>query len=164
MIKIIIPIKAGYGIPQIVLDGIASQLTETELVVSEMEPIPDVDRELSINANRHRLQGMIIDSVYVDKYIVLMDSDVVMTDPTAISSMCKYLDDNEWCGCVAIDTKGYTDPTHVVCACAVIRYDVYSNIDFLTTSQCQCCLVASYCKSQYLYEVSAYELERTVKK
>lgn len=159
MITVAIPIKQGELISPIVLHGISSQTIHLNVVVSTQDPDLNEQREKSINNNRHQLQKCIVD--YKEKYIVLLDSDVVLTDKNTIASMMSYLDENNDVGCVAIDTKNLSmkDNSHVILACAVIRYEIYKTIDYSKSYQCQCFIISSACTCRYINEISAYELD-----
>lgn len=153
-----IPIKPDQLLDYRVINGLAIQSMPISLVISSIEQITNVDREISINYNRHNLQLQMQN--YSDEYILLMDSDVVMTDVNTVREMVSYLDNNESVGCVAVDTKGNIS-NHVTCALALIRNIHYRKVKFLSAPTiCQCSLIGMICNSVYLEGISAYEIER----
>ena len=155
----IIPVRHDQKIKREVLSGIVSQTVLLDVHVHAMAPICSADvREISININRNQLRGNIghID----EEFVLLLDSDVVMTDPSSVESMVDYLTGNPDIGCVAIDTKGGNcDPTHVITACAVIRTKDYIRVNYLSSAtQCQCMLISNVTKSRYLTNIAAKEI------
>jgi len=71
-------------------------------------------------------------------YTVLMDCDVVLTDPTTLEQMVKFLDDYSDVPAVAVDTKGQDDDSlaracdigHTVIALIMIRKPILDMIVF----------------------------------
>ena len=152
------PIIAGQPVPSEVLKGLASQDIPISLIVSPSPPLRGArSREVAINHNRDILQGMVTTK---DPLVLLLDSDVVLDDPSTISKAIYYLHTNSL-DCVCLDTKGLQNPNHVIAACAVIRTSKYLSLDFQSSpGTCQCMLISMVCRSAYHPTLSAHELPK----
>jgi len=149
-------VKTGHVLDSKVLNGLATQNIPIDLLISPCTPVHNEKvRECSINRSRNELQRLA--STIDTELVMLMDSDVVLTDPTTVSKMVAQLGYRKTC--VAVQTKDKLD-NHVVTACAVIRKSDYDRIDYSSTpSICQCQLIAITCGSEYLIGINAYEIE-----
>ena len=148
-------VKTGHVLDSKVLNGLSTQNIPIDLLISPCTPVHNEKvRECSINRSRNELQRLA--STIDTELVLLMDSDVVLTDPTTISKMVTQLGTRNIC--VAVQTKDKLD-AHVVTACAVIRKSDYDRIDFTSSPQiCQCQFIAITCGSEYIHGIEAYEL------
>lgn len=148
-------VKTGHILDSRVMQGLVSQSVEIDLLLNPCDAVHNGRvRECSINRSRNELQRLA--STIDTELVLLMDSDVVLTDPTTVSKMVAQLGDRKTC--VAVQTKDKLDG-HVVTACAVMRKCDYDRIDFTSSPQmCQCQLIAITCGSEYLEGLKAYEL------
>ena len=157
----LMPIKEGELLHPLVLRGIVSSSTPLTLLASSLPPVDGArSREISINYNRHRLQCL-YQKMLPEKYLLLLDSDVVMPRNAPVL-LQKYLGAHPNVGCVALPTKASWDNGHIVTACACIRSEVYTKLDFTSApTLCQCSLIAMSCHSVYLEEVRGYEIPKS---
>lgn len=120
-------------------------------IVSEMKPLHN-SREVNINVNRSRLQRLFTASPYFYdcKWVILADSDVVISAPTV-----QMLVDNATEGKTACaNTKG-TTVGHVVTSCCILSVRDYLKVDYLTEPRnCQCKKLPNpfYIQGAYAYE------------
>ena len=104
-------------------------------IVSEMKPVHN-SREVNINVNRSRLQHLFTASRYFYdcKWVILADSDVVITEPTL-----QMLVDNATDGKTACVNTKCTTVGHVVTSCCILSVRDYLKVDYLTEPRnCQC--------------------------
>jgi hypothetical protein len=148
-------VKTGHILDSRVLRGLAMQDVEVDLLISPCNTVHNERvRECSINRSRNELQR--IASTIDTELVLLMDSDVVLTDSSTVSKMVEQLGTRNTC--VAVQTKDKLD-NHVVTACAVVHKSDYDRIDFSSTpSICQCSLIAITCGAEYLRGVEACEV------
>lgn len=152
---ILTPLLSGQLIAPEVIQGIANQtIAMPWLIHTEPARIKGVDREVNINANRQQLQQLA--KGMNGKYVILMDSDVIMHDPNTIAKMLDALQHSD-AQCLAVDTKGgHYD--HVITALAIMRKDIYECVRFWATpSICQCKIIANMCKVEYIQGLKASE-------
>jgi hypothetical protein len=120
-------------------------------IVSEMRPVHN-SREVNINVNRSRLQHIFIASPYVYdcKWVILADSDVVITE----SALQILVDNATERKTACITTKG-TTVGHVVTSCCILSVRDYLRVDYLTEPRnCQCKKLPNpfYIQGAYAYE------------
>ena len=156
---VLMPLLAGQNIHPSVIIGIRSQTAQCDLKPHWQDAHNrKANRELNINFNRATIQKSLNTN---EKYVLLLDSDVVMTDTSTVDGMCLCLESNPEIGCVAVPSKSNYHDAHVCCALAMIRTEIYHKIDFLTDpKKCQCLKIMDLCKSVYLLGYTAYEIDR----
>ena len=139
-----------------IFDRIGTRIGNEILIVSPMPALRKArSREIAINHNRDVLQGMVTTD---DPLVLLLDSDVVMDDPSTVSKAAEYLHANSL-DCVCVDTKGLRNTNHVIAACAVIKTSKYLELDFQSSpGTCQCMLITMICKSAYHPTLTAHEV------
>lgn len=144
-----------------VLRGLASQDIPVCLITAGAYPVHgNAMREVSINRSREVLHEMA--RHLSDKYVLLLDSDVVLTDPTTVSAMMAYLDASPEIAAVSINTKGeYGLKGHVLASCCLIRMELYRVLDYSNQpTTCQCSMIAMRTNLEYLETISAYEIDK----
>lgn len=154
----VMPLKTGHTIHPEVLRGLTSQTVPIELLCVSSDPVPRCPREISINLNRHTMQGLVPTDT---EYVLLMDSDVVIESSETVETLIDYLATHLDVGCVAVDTKntGNNDSTHVITALALIRYSDYIKIDYYS-ALCQCLQIGMRMPVVLHPTLRAYEVER----
>lgn len=103
-------------------------------VYSECAPV-DMAREINININRDRLQGLYRSRLYRKyKYVFLIDSDVVVTHDDLVKLSAAWKPGTTPC----IRTKE-SDTDHVVCSCCFMVGSDYLRVDYMSRPrECQC--------------------------
>lgn len=120
-------------------------------IVSEMRPVHN-SREVNINVNRSRLQRLFIASPYFYdcKWVILADSDVVITESTLQMLVNNAVEEKTAC----VNTKG-TTVGHVITSCCILAAKDYIKVDYLTEPRnCQCKKLPNpfYIQGAYAYE------------
>lgn len=155
-----IPLAPWQHVSDTVLSCIRSQTVPIQ-VHTDSAPAIHSPRERNINASRQLLHDRLHSRN--ESYILLLDSDVVLSESTMVEKMVSYLDDpcNHDVGCVAIDTKGREqNPNHIICACALVRMSIYTKLHYASKIDCQCTLIRQLCKVVYLPDVYTFEVPR----
>ena len=95
----------------------------------------DMAREINININRDRLQGIYRSRLYRKyKYVFLIDSDVVVTHDDLVKLSEAWQPGKTPC----ILTKE-SDKGHTVCSCCFMAGVDYLRVDYMSMPrQCQC--------------------------
>ena len=142
------PLPDGGVITREVLLGLLSQTIPTRLNIATRPGVKGTAyREAHINASRQAL----LSSTTQGTLVLLMDSDVVLDDPTALAQL---LDFKESTGLKAacLKTKGAEQPSgHIVAACALVDADVWRRIPYASEPlRCQCAKLSDVCASEYL--------------
>lgn len=103
-------------------------------VYSECAPV-DMAREINININRDRLQGIYRSRLYRKyKYVYLIDSDVVVTHDDLVKLSEAWKPGTTPC----ILTKE-SDKGHTVCSCCFMTGADYLRVDYMSRPrECQC--------------------------
>lgn len=154
---IVTPILTGQTLHPKVCAGVAS-LGAPWLVVSLDSAYPGYEREMSINFTRARLHGEAIKYLDNVQYVLLLDSDVVIPYPSAITEMKVMLADGYTAAC--LKTK---ESDHVLGACALVRADFYRTHLGPTDKpwECQCRRLARLGRVGYVDGFEGYEIPRT---
>lgn len=154
----IIPVAHGQVIKAQVIRGLYMQSITLEIAVVSGNPAPVHRlREGSINKNRHAAQQF-----YSGRggFVLLLDSDVVLTDPCVIQLAVEKLKSRPDLIAIIIDTKGGRSP-HNCCACCVIRDTDWARINYQSDSmECQCMKIGKLGPVEYLEGCFAYEIAR----
>ncbi len=133
------PLKDGHGISQRVLDGIREQTVELELMpVSRPGSRPN--RRAGEAHCRNVLLGVL--SRVPDEVLVMMDRDVVLTDPGAVDAAVGRLCSDDQLKVVHIRYKQLTanaNPNHYDMGCIVFKREVASKVLFDVTREGCCC-------------------------
>ena len=91
--------------------------------------------EINVNHNRYQLQQKC--KHLSDRYdlVLLMDSDVVVTNES-LNALMKQFNGDPLC----IPTKETIDYSHICCACCLMKFDDWQQIDYINTyvDECQC--------------------------
>jgi hypothetical protein len=153
---IVTPILTGEIIHPQVCAGVAS-LGAPWLVVSLDAAYPGYEREMSINFTRARLHAEAVNRLGDASYVLLLDSDVVIPYPSAITEMKVMLADGYTAAC--LKTK---ESDHVLGACALVRADFYRTHLGPTDKpwECQCRRMARLGRVDYVQGLAAYEIPR----
>ena len=103
-------------------------------MVSELAPMPSGVREIDININRHRLQRKFLSLRRDFDFVLLIDSDVVITPDVLPALLASWKPGTTPC----INTKGATTG-HIITSCALVSVEDYSAINYLDRPDvCQC--------------------------
>ena len=157
---ILMPLKTGQTIHSDVLLGIASQTVPMPLLVVTADAYPSpAPREVSINATRHKLQDMARTfSPAYSSLVLLLDSDVVMSDPSTIEAMRDALEADSSLIASAVDTK--QSGGHTLASCCLMRWEHYELIRYWDRpEQCQCLKIANMGRIEYI-GIHAHEVKR----
>lgn len=134
-----------------VLRGLALQDFPLRLLTAGEYPYGEpAPREASINRSRRALQELA--GHLSERYFLLLDSDVIISDSSTLTRMMDYLDQNPQVGAVSVNTKAEKGLLgHVLASCCMIRSEIYRKIDYVTSPGiCQCSLIAMLTDLRYL--------------
>jgi len=134
----LMPLKDGHKIPHEVYAALAGQTIAIDILCLTRPRYED-DRvqtpDGSYVSHGYKSQAMcrnlLINSLSTsDEYVMMMDSDIVLTNPTAIGACVSYLTHNPSVGSVHLDVKKYEDklPGHIAIACVVARRKLLQKI------------------------------------
>lgn len=155
---ILMPLKTGQAISAEVLHGISAQTVAMPLLIASADAFPaPATREVSINHTRHKLQDLARSFNHDYKArVLLLDSDVVMSDPNTIQALMDALKGDVVGACV--DTKGVGG--HVLASCCLMRWEHYELIRYWDKpEQCQCLKIANMGRIEYI-GIHAHEVKR----
>ena len=161
MVKLILtPLLSGQTLHPDVIRGVSVQSIQAHwLIHTAASYIDHVPREVNINANRQALQQLArAHKLDYQDFVLLLDSDVVMPHG-AVQAMQEALDADNDLVCAAIHTKP-REGSHVVTACALIRWMHYELIRFWDApTECQCQKIARLGRTEYI-DIYAKEIAR----
>ena len=153
---IVTPLLIGQTLHPKVVSSVG-RLNSFWLIVSEDAHYQGYERELSINHTRAMLHRQACNILDDHKYVLLLDSDVVIDDPSIIEEMKTKLDNGFIAAC--IKTK---ESDHILSACALVKSDFYRiHLGPSTTPNiCQCRRIARLGEMCYVGSSNAYEVGR----
>ena len=143
--------RSGESLHSDVMRGLAMQTIPINVYIITNDPLTCVSREVSINYNRHLLQSIARKDAHNSEYVLLIDSDVVLTSSDVVERLIDRLvsktDLVAACACTKPD--GYSD--HVVTSCAVMRRSVWDVVRYMDRPDvCQCLKIAALGGVEYV--------------
>ncbi len=186
-----VPMGDGQTIPQIVLNSIHIQTIPILLMPLtrpvehfEFNGMPEVFKKKirtnrkSITKTRNIIKQLAVENSPNQKYIMHMDSDVVLTSNHDVEDMVKFLDANPRVAVVGLNTKSMTvrklAAHHVSMACLLFRKEILENYNFHNGKydrDCNCQMLTNeirqiphptggFWEIQYLDNRKLYEVDR----
>ena len=186
-----IPMGDGQTIPQVVLNSIYIQTVPILLMPLtrpiehfEFEGMDDVFKKKirtnrrSITNTRNTIKKLAVEKSPAQKYIMHMDSDVVLTSNHDAEDMVKFLDSNPNVAVVGLNTKSMTvrklAAHHVSMACLLFRKEILDGYTFHNgkyNRDCNCQMLTNeirkivhpdggFWEIQYLDNRKLYEVDR----
>lgn len=169
--RILIPIAIGQNINLKVFDGLRNQTEKCKLIICSSVGVINSER----NYSKERIDGESKSrrlcqqeaKKLTDKYVLLLDSDIVLIDENAIKDLIKFLDNHEEVNAIALYfgkfPKITTKLNHIVIRCVLIRREIFVNMDltFQHYDGCFCNVIKRGCndKIEYLdFKKRAYEI------
>lgn len=136
-VLVVIPKASDEDISPIVFGGISSQLgCDIEIMVESQPRLLNVNREVSINNCRHKLQERVKSRLKKFDFVLLLDSDVVMESNGVVQSLIHSLE--RWKKSAHAVTKGIVT-SHMCAACCLVDWFTYLRIDYTKNpEECQC--------------------------
>ena len=94
------------------------------------------------------------------RYALMMDSDVVLSRPTDVSEMARYLDENPVYGAVGLRTKRHVT-SHVIISCVCVRSEILRATPFHNDNdRCNCIGFTNAITTCYLDDRILQEIDR----
>lgn len=161
-----------------VLKGIVEQTAEIQLLPIT-RPFECYDEEDSLRGYKSTCESRNLAKELAlkltnSKYILFLDSDVVMGDPSTVVRMIQLLDRDQTVGACAVHTKQQflldqvvdNESRHICMACLMIRKEILSSIIFrnIDSNTCNCLYLTrdindkGY-RTKYITATVAYELD-----
>jgi hypothetical protein len=152
---VVTPTLSGQLLHHKVVEGVSKIHNDGWLVNGNPASLGNVNREIEINLNRHLCQKIVRN--YCPKYVLLLDSDVVIKEDVLDKMLAGLKGHVASC----IRTQPARGETHIITSCCLMRFNDYDMINYLKKpDECQCLKIAALGSINLLDCVEFYETAR----
>lgn len=143
MVKVLTASETERMIPPELTDGLAMQDIDTEHRIFRTPGYNSgrTEDKYTCEANS-RILAQNYAKTITDEIIILMDSDVMLLKPNALSLLIEHISSIETCGIAALwfgrIKKKTTKLTHVDIKCCAIRREIFVSVDYLKRPKTTC--------------------------